>query len=457
MVSTTLTRLRHGLRELRPRHPRAVAAGVATLLGGFAITAFGLAPLMPDPADLPRQTLVSVVQPQGLAAQIEALSEHDFPLHRSETTRSGDTADALLQRLGVQDPAASQFLRRDPQARRIIEGRVGKRVRAEVTRSGQLVGLVARAPIAGDSLPTHFQRIVVERNSRGSFATRVDQVPLQSTVRFGSGVIESSLFAATDDSRIPDAVAVQMAEIFSTDIDFRRELRKGDRFTVVYEAMTADGEPVSWSQGSGRVLAAQFVNRGQTHTAVWFQTTDGRGGYYDLDGQSKRRALLGSPLEFSRVSSGFGMRLHPIFRTMRAHNGVDYPAPIGTPVRTVGDGVVEFAGWQNGFGNVVEIRHAGSKSTVYAHLSRIDVRKGDRVAQGHTIGAVGNTGWSTGPHLHFELKVDGVHQDPIRIAKNSETVRLDEREMARFSERAGTVRTKLEVAASLGERFGEDS
>jgi murein DD-endopeptidase MepM/ murein hydrolase activator NlpD len=455
MSSTLLNQLQTAAASLRPRHPKAVAAGVATALGGFAITAFGLAPLMPDPSDLPRFTVTSQVLPNGLAAHIEALAEHDFPLHRSEATRAGDTADALLQRLGVQDAAASAFLRRDPVARKIVEGRVGKLVRAEVTRSGRLIGLVARSPLAGDGLPTHFQRLVVERSAAAGFSARVEKAALQSTVRFGSGIIESSLFAATDDSRIPDAVAIQMAEIFSTDIDFRRELRKGDRFTVVYEAMTADGEPTPWSQGSGRVLAAQFVNKGHTHTAIWFQTTEGKGGYFDLEGQSKRRALLGSPLEFSRVSSGFGMRLHPIFRTLRAHNGVDYPAPPGTPVRTVGDGVIEFAGWQNGFGNVVEVRHGGSKSTLYAHLSRIDVRKGERVEQGRTIGAVGSTGWSTGPHLHFELKVDGVHRDPQTIAKASETVKLDEKEMPRFSQVAGTVRSKLDVAASLGERFGE--
>jgi murein DD-endopeptidase MepM/ murein hydrolase activator NlpD len=455
MVSKLLHRLPNAIASWRPRHPRAVAAGVATALGGFGITAFGIAPLMPDAADLPRYTVTAQLPLSGLQAQLDALAEHDFALHRSEQTRAGDTADLLLQRLGVQDPEASTFLRRDPVARKIIEGRAGKLVRAEVTRSGRLIGLVARSAIVGESLPTHFQRVVVERGPDGRFGTRVEKAALQSTVRFGSGVIESSLFAATDESRLPDAVAVQMAEIFSADIDFRRELRKGDRFTVVYEAMTADGEPVPWSQGTGRVLATQFVNRGQTHTAVWFQTTDGRSGYFDLEGQSKRRSMLASPLEFSRVSSGFGMRVHPIFRTMRPHNGVDYPAPTGTPVRTVGDGVVDFAGWQNGFGNVIEIRHSGGKSTLYAHLSRIDVRKGERVEQGRTIGAVGSTGWSTGPHLHFELKVDGVHRDPLQMAKTSETVRLDAQELPRFQERAGVIRSKLDVAASLGERAGE--
>ena len=202
--------------------------------------------------------------------------------------------------------------------------------------------------------------------------------PLAASTRLGSGTIHSSLFAATDEARIPDAVATQMAEMFSTDIDFHRELRSGDTFTVVYEALTADGEPITWAPAAGRVLAAEFVNDGKTAIR--------RCGSEDAKRQGRllrprraaaRRALfLASPLEFSRVTSGFAMRLHPILQTWRRHLGVDFGAPTGTPVRAVGDGVVEFAGWQNGYGNVVEIKHGNERETAYAHLSRIDVQAG---------------------------------------------------------------------------------
>ncbi len=262
--------------------------------------------------------------------------------------------------------------------------------------------------------------------------------------------MRSSLFAATDDAHISDAVATQLADAFSTDIDFHRDLQKGDTFSVLYEALTADGEPITWSNASGRLMAAEFVNSGHTYSTVWFQP-DGqtKGGYYSFDGQSKRRAFLASPVAFSRVTSGFAMRLHPILNTWKQHKGVDYGAPTGTPVRAVGDGQVEFAGWQNGYGNKVEIRHSNQRSTVYAHLSRIDVRVGQRVDQGDQVGAVGMTGWATGPHLHFEVKVNGVQQDPIAMAKASEAVVLSPAAKAQFLRLAKSAKSELEMADSV--------
>ncbi|HVK31135.1 MAG TPA: peptidoglycan DD-metalloendopeptidase family protein, partial [Burkholderiaceae bacterium] len=275
-----------------------------------------------------------------------------------------------------------------------------------------------------------------------------------SQLRLASGTIQSSLFAASDEARIPDAIAIQVAEIFAVDIDMHRELRRGDTFSVVYEALTADGEPIGWNQGTGRVLAAEFVNAGRTHQAVWYRGGDGRGAYFDLAGQSKKRAFLASPMEFSRVTSGFAMRFHPIAQTWRRHLGVDYAAPTGTPVRTVGHGTVDFAGWQNGYGNVVQIRHNNERTTLYAHLSRIDVRNGQRVEQGDRVGAVGSTGWSTGPHLHFEFRINGQHQDPLRVAKSSETMTLPAAAKAEFDALARAMQSQLDVADTLAGASG---
>jgi murein DD-endopeptidase MepM/ murein hydrolase activator NlpD len=197
------------------------------------------------------------------------------------------------------------------------------------------------------------------------------------------------------------------------------------------------------------VLAAEFVNAGKTYQALWYRDADGRGAYFDLAGQSKKRAFLASPMEFSRLSSGFAMRFHPLLQKWRAHLGVDYAAPTGTPVRTVGDGIVEFAGQQNGYGNVVQIKHNNARSTLYAHLSRIDVKMGQRIEQGQRIGAVGSTGWSTGPHLHFEFRVNGQHQDPLRIAKASEAVAIAPAAKAEFASLAQTLQVKLDVAETL--------
>jgi len=435
---------------LAARYPKTLAASVSLSLAGFAATAFGVAPMVPDPSTLPRRIVTESVSMADLRPQIEALADHDFDLFRADTIRAGDTADSLLARLGVNDIAAATFLRTDLVARKLLDGRAGKRVQVRVDATGQLEELVARYAAPGnDKLPTQFTRLRVERVA-GKLVAYSTLAPLSSQPLLASGTVRSTLFAATDEAGIPDAVATQLAEIFATDIDFRRELKKGATFSVVYESLTADGEPVTWGNASaGRVLAAEFVNKNQTYSAMWFKDGEGKGSYFGLDGQSKQRSLLSSPLEFSRVTSGFAMRMHPILNTWKQHNGVDYGAPSGTPVRTIGDGVVEFAGWQNGYGNVVHVKHNGDLTTVYAHLSRIDIVKGARVEQGQTIGAVGQTGWATGPHLHFEVKIDGMQQDPLLVAQSSEAIVLTPAARTQLAELSQSVRAQLGVAQTL--------
>jgi len=229
------------------------------------------------------------------------------------------------------------------------------------------------------------------------------------------GVIESSLFAAADAAGVSDTVALQIADIFAGDVDFHRELRRGDRFAVVYEQHYVEGRAVH----SGRVLAAEFVNRGRVLRAVYFQPEEGRGGYYAPDGSNLRKLFLRSPLEYTRITSGFGLRRHPLLhRAWRTHAGIDFAAPTGTRVRAAGDGVIDFAGRHGGYGNMVVIRHRGQVSTAYAHLSRFGpgVRPGLRVAQGDIIGYVGATGWATGPHLHYEFRVSGRPRNPYAVA-----------------------------------------
>jgi murein DD-endopeptidase MepM/ murein hydrolase activator NlpD len=409
-----------------------------------------VAPLAPDAAALPQRLITETVETVAIVPQLEALADHGLELNRSDSTRAGDTPDALLKRLGVADTYAAAFLRSDPLARRLLEGRGGRQVQARAREDGTLIELTGRYPAQrSEQLSTHFTRLTVARDAQGKFISREETAELASQVRLASGTIRSSLFAASDEARIPDAIAVQMAEIFAADIDMHRELRRGDTFSVVYEALTADGEPIAWNQGTGRVLAAEFVNGGREHQAVWFRGSDGRGAYFDLTGRSKKRAFLASPMEFSRVTSGFAMRFHPLAQRWRQHLGVDYAAPTGTAVRTVGDGVVEFAGWQNGYGNVIKVKHGNERTTLYAHLSLIDVRQGQRVEQGQRIGAVGATGWATGPHLHFEFRVNGTHQDPLRIAKASEVLTLAASQKGEFQRVAVALHGHLEVADTL--------
>jgi murein DD-endopeptidase MepM/ murein hydrolase activator NlpD len=432
-------------------HPRGLSAAVMLSLAGFGVTAFGIAPMAPDASDIPKRLVTETVAPNAIESQLDTLAEHELQLYRTDLSRASDTVDSLLGRLNVSDPAAAQFLRNDPTARQLLEGRSGKMVRVRTDAGGALTELVARyAPAQAEQIGTHFTRLTIQRVA-GKWLAAIDTAPLAAQVRMGSGTIRTTLFAATDEARIPDNVASQLADVFSTDLDFHRQLQKGDTFSVLYEALTADGEPITWSASSaGRVLAADFVNGGKTHSAVWFKDANGKGSYFGFDGQSKRRAFLASPMEFSRVTSGFAMRMHPILNSWKQHKGVDYGAPSGTPIRSVGDGTVDFAGWQNGYGNVVEIRHSAQRSTLYAHLSRIDVKHGAHVEQGQRIGSVGSTGWATGPHLHFEVKVGGVQQDPMIMAKASESVALAPSQKLEFAKLSTSLKNQLDAADSVG-------
>ena len=392
------------------KHPKRATAALATVLLTGGSGAFAVASLGPDPADLPVRTLTETVPSLAAGQDLAELTDvQSFSLYRSETTRSNDTAESLLQRLGIADPQAAAFLRSNDAMRQNVLGRAGRLVSAETTPDHQLSQLTVRWTPNEDGT---FLRLTVAR-VEGKLQSKIETAKLTATPRLAGGVIRSSFFAATDAADIPDSVTMQMSDIFQGDLDFRRGLRKGDRFAVVYESLEADGEPLR----AGRVLSTEFHNNGKTHQAMWFQEASKKGAYYTLDGKSLRQAYLNYPVEFSRISSGFSMRVHPIHKTWRAHLGTDFAAATGTKVRTVGDGTVSFAGVQNGYGNVIFVEHANHQTTVYAHLSRIDVKQGQRVEQSDIIGAVGSTGWATGPHLHFEFREKGEQRDPLTIAK----------------------------------------
>ena len=340
----------------------------------------------------------AVLEPVAIRAD-EALLPAPTTYVREDRLQRGDTVAALLVRLAVGETDAQALLRR----RELRLLRPGTTVTAEVRAAKENEGeLVWLSFLASRDMEVRIERVgerLVASERRAQVATRTE---------LKSAAIQSSLFGAADAAGIPDAVAIQLADVFGSDIDFHRELRKGDRFSVLYEMHSFDGRPLR----AGRVLAAEFVNQGRRHRAVWFAD-----GYYAPDGRNMRRALLRSPLELSRVSSGFGMRMHPLHKAWRAHQGVDYAAPAGARVRAVGDGVVEFAGRQGGYGNLVVLRHDSRVSTVYAHLRSFGrgIRNGARVTQGDTVGLVGQTGWATGPHLHYEFRVAGAARNPLSV------------------------------------------
>lgn len=431
-------------------HPRQISAAIAGVLLCAGGGAFAVASFAPDAADMPVQQVLQAVTPLAVDEQGAALDRFSFTLHRTDATRASDTADALLGRLGVTDPAAAAYIRGNAQARAALFKQVGRTVSAELNHDQRLTKLLARWIPDGDE---NFKRFVIERKSDGQgnegFMGYMEAERLTPATRLASGVVRSTLFAATEAAQIPDAVGSQLADIFGSDVDFR-QLRKGDRFAVLYETFEADGQTLR----SGRVLAAEFESNGRSHQAMWFQApgdeSSKKGGYYRPNGDSLRKAYLASPVEFSRVSSGFAMRTHPILNTWRQHNGVDFAAPTGTPVRSVGDGVVDFAGRQSGYGNIVIVTHRDKQQTAYAHLSRIDVKAGQSVNQGQLVGAVGATGWATGPHLHFEFRIDGQPHDPSTLAQRGDgTATLSASARAAFEKVAKAHRAELAAAFSV--------
>ena len=349
------------------------------------VTAFGIAPGTVV-SDVPAQLVEEAIPLPELAP--EPVSTQTFVTQ--ERVLRGDTVAALFERLGVRDARALEFLRNDATGRAIFRQLVpGRSLIAETNADGQLRAL--RYLMNGDAI------LEVLRTEEG-FTARSRSVKEAPRIVYKSATVRSSLFAATDAAGIPDAVAGQLARIFSTDIDFHSDLRKGDRFSVAYEMIYESGELVA----PGRIIAAEFVNDGHAYRAVLFHDEEGHDAYYSLDGTSRAKAFLRSPVEFSRISSGFGSRFHPIFNNWRAHTGVDFAAAKGTRVLAAADGQVVSAGWRGGYGNAIELRHGGGVTTLYGHLSGFarGVRAGSRVRQGEPIGFVGATGYATGAHLH---------------------------------------------------------
>ena len=405
-----------------------------TLRRSLAFAVFTLSGVVASFATIAPSHEASELPPRALVVEPLTLSAREVPTIgayvQEEQFQRGDTLAGFLERLQVDD-SAIQRLTHMPALRAL---RPGSHVHADITADGMPTTL---------SFLTGRDTLVKIVPQGDGFRAFEEQAQLETRVTMKANIIRSSLFAATDAVGIPDSVAIQLADVFGGDVDFHRDLRKGDRFTVVYELYYLNGRPVR----AGQLLAAQFINQGRTLRAVHFGT-----GYYGPDGKNLRKAFLRSPLEFSRISSGFGMRLHPIQHKWRSHKGTDYAAPIGTRVRAVADAVVEFAGVKGGYGNVVVLRHNGQYSTVYAHLSRIAVRRGARVAQSDTIGYVGQTGWATGPHLHYEFRVAGVARNPLKIALPA-ALPLPARDLPAFQAQTQPLIARLDLLADSSVAF----
>lgn len=364
------------------------------------VAAFGIAP-QTETSQVSVQTVTAALSLPSILQDTSATAE----FWREERIQRGDTIADLLMRLHVDTQNIQAFLSSNRDTASLSQLTPGKTVQARTNTAGDLLSL--------RYITSEGNLLQVEKQGDAFKATE-KAAPLVQNVQMKSGKIASSLFAATDAVDLPDAIATQLVEIFSTDIDFHKDLRKDDNFTVVYETFHSNGEPVK----SGHILAAEFTNQGKTYRAIYFQDAQGHGGYYTPDGKSLRKAFLRSPLEFSRVTSGFtNARYHPILKEWRSHKGVDYGAATGTRVKAVADATVEFMGKQNGYGNLLVLKHQGQYSTAYGHLSRFanGLHKGSKVSQGDIVAYVGMTGMATGPHLHYEFRIAGIQHNPLTV------------------------------------------
>lgn len=384
------------------------AAGI-----GLPLVALGF--VLPERAPAPENPLATLAQEQVApdtvapqpVASVEAPVTGPVPSAATlELTISpGDTLDRLFRRHELSMADLANMMRLEPARKHLRILRPGDEVLIR-HEEGRLLALSRQIDLAN--------ALEITRDANDGFSASVVELPVERRVADATAEIRSSLFGAASESGISDRTTMNLASIFAWDIDFVLDIREGDQFTVVYEELWRDGEKL----GEGDVLAAEFINRGKRYRAVRHQPADGSAAYYTPDGQAMRKAFLRAPLSFTRISSNFNPnRRHPILNTIRAHRGVDYAAPTGTPVKASGNGKIIFRGWQNGYGNTVIVQHSGSVTTLYAHLSRFApaARHGSRVRQGDVIAYVGATGLATAPHLHYEFRRNGVHLDPLRV------------------------------------------
>lgn len=332
----------------------------------------------------------------------EAISPSD---HWQEAkVRSGDSLSIIFQRHGLSATDVHELLTSTELTRPLTRLRPGQELAFHI-EGGKLLGLKIKK--------SEMTTLLYERAPDGFQVSELNREPEVRT-RVTSATISSSLYKAAEDADMPERLIMELANIFGGVMDFVYDVRAGDHFIVLYEELYLDGERYK----AGKILAAEYVNRGRSYQAYRYTDSLGKTGYYALNGESMQKAFLRAPLEFSRISSPFNpKRLHPVFKTVRPHRGIDYAAPRGTPVYAAGDGRVLEAGYTKANGNYVVVQHGSQYITKYLHLDRKAVRKGERVDQRQIIGWVGSTGYATGPHLHYEFLLNGVHRDPRTIVE----------------------------------------
>jgi murein DD-endopeptidase MepM/ murein hydrolase activator NlpD len=380
-------------------------------------------------------TLASIESGPATAQRIDEGHKKDAGLRALvEQVKNGDTLSDLFQRAGVSAAEMYRLLASGNHAKQLAQLTPGEELMFQLDSEGAL----QRLELHRDRL-SHLE---FKRDERGEYRYTRHQRQAESYTAYRQAEIDSSLFAAGSQAGLSHNLIMEMADIFGSDIDFALDIRKGDRFSVIYQEEFVDGEKI----GNGPIQAVIFVNQGKTFSAVRYVDDDGDSNFYTPDGRSMRKAFIRTPVDIGRISSHYNpRRLHPVFKTYRPHNGTDYAAPTGTPVYAAGNGRVIQAGYSKPNGNYVFIQHGDRYVTRYLHLSKRNVKRGQRVKQRQVIGKVGATGYATGPHLHYEFLVDGRHRNPATIVRQLPKAKsVPSAEMDRFQAQTQPLLAQLE-------------
>lgn len=434
------------LQHTSPKKNQFVQKSLLVMAFGLFAGAAAIAVVKPQDEPVIYQASQALTLPAGVTPLGHKSTE---PFIHETRIRRGDTLAALLQRLQIEAPGLQAFLTHDKNARSIYKLYPGRALIVALNNENDLLWLrYVHTPADTNKGEAVSKWLEVRPNNEGGYVAAEKSLAVETHIKMSEGVIRSSLFGATDAAQIPDSVALQIPEILGSKVDFMKNIQKNDRFRVIYETYSHEGQQV----GAGKILAVEFENRGKIHNALWFAPDDKGGGYYDFDGKSTQGAFLRNALKFTRISSTFGGRRHPIHGSWRNHNGVDYAAPTGTPIHATADGVIKTIGSQRGYGNTVVIEHHSGYSTLYAHQSRFatKLKKGDSVSQGQLIGYVGSTGWATGPHLHYEFRINNKPVDPLAVDLPVARA-LDAKQQAQFDTVAKRYQTQLALLKGLGE------
>jgi len=453
--------------RLTGRRPAAGRRRICVVFLVFSLafaTLFGLSQLIPDGAPVSAQDTAPPIPlklPGGKPTTLEGpkpfpnnripfeprtLSDKQIDRHDEASgwakvvVAPGDNLSLIFGRHGFSKKDLHKILESGPTAKNLRRINPGQEIAVKADEQGRVLGMIQELDYRRSL------HVVLENDSYS-----VSIVEIEPEIRNASVLakIKQSLFLDGQAAGLADKTIMELTDIFGWDIDFVLDVRSGDQFSVVFEEIFKDGEKVK----NGKILAAEFVNRGKKLRAVYYSHNDGHAGYYSDTGKAMRKAFLRAPVNFTRISSRFNLqRRHPVLNTIRAHKGVDYAAPHGTPIRATANGKIIQAGTKGGYGRTVVIQHGESYTTLFAHMSRFarGIKSGLKIKQGQTIGYVGKTGLATGPHLHYEFRINGVHRNPLKIAL-PKALPIDSKYISDFRSKAAPLIAQLdELGNSAG-------